>query len=275
MSNILRLQIKKSLKITCGVITLIITFVPENIFKLISLSNSWSDATIVLINRVILFIGVLILTYFSYFVYCKIRKKVSITGDNFSIEIRYGNLFDITDGKVVINFDECFTTKVGEEPAEIKPGSVCGQFLTHYPTIDILKLIDDVGVKPERGKSQYDHKPKYKPGTIVPNERYLLMAFAKLDSEGLGRLTYEEYVDCLNTLWEQIDKYHGTEDVYLPILGSKITRFDRELTQQELLDIMIVSYWLSPKRMKKPCKLHIICKPQEGFSLSNIKRIQQ
>ena len=111
---------------------------------------------------------------------------------------------------------------------------------------------------------------RYASGTIVPNGDYLLMAFAKLNQNGLGHLTYDEYLECLNSLWEQIDLWHGTSDVYVPILGSKITRFDKELTQQELLDTMISSYRLSPKKMKKPYKLHIVCREREGFSLNDI-----
>lgn len=52
------------------------------------------------------------------------------------------------------------------------------------------------------------------------------MAFTRLNENGLGEMTYNQYLDCLNTLWQQIDCYHGTDDVYLPILGSKIVRFE-------------------------------------------------
>ena len=96
------------------------------------------------------------------------------------------------------------------------------------------------------------------------------MAFAKLDRDGLGHLTYEEYIGCLNMLWQQIDMYHGTCDVYIPILGSKITRFDKELTQQELLDIIINSYRLSSKKLREPYRLHIVCREREGFSLNDV-----
>ena len=75
-------------------------------------------------------------------------------------------------------------------------------------------------------------------------------------------------IPCINV---NLPIYHGTSDVYMPILGSRITDIDRNLTQQELLDIMIASYILSPKRLKKPCTLHIICKKREGFSLGDIK----
>ena len=205
-----------------------------------------------------------------YLFYQCLRTKVFINGNNFSIQIEYGDLFQISKGKIVIDFDECFTTTVGENPAEIKPTSVCGQYLVRYPIYNIQDLIEKAGVKSSRKKSKYNNQNSYSSGTIVPNDNFLLMAFAKLDENGLGCLSYDEYIDCLEKLWEQIDIWHGTSDVYVPILGSKIVRFDKDLTQQELLDIMISSYRLSPKKMNKSYTLHIVCRKQNGFSLNKI-----
>ena len=176
---------------------------------------------------------------------------------------------NINDGVKVINFDECFTTTVGNRPEDIKPASVCGQYLQKYPISDMQNLISDAGITPV-GKSLFAQKDKYAHGTIIRRGDFLLMAFAKLDRDGRGILTYDKYLDCLEKVWEQIDLHHGTDDVYLPILGSRITRFEREFSQQELLDIMISSYRLSDRKIKKPNVLHIICKEREGFSLNNI-----
>ena len=96
------------------------------------------------------------------------------------------------------------------------------------------------------------------------------MSFTKLNQHGLGEMTYTQYLECLQTLWEQIDIYHGTKDVYVPVLGSQIVRFERDLTQQELLDIMISSYRLSPKRLRRPYTLHIVCRKRDGFSINDV-----
>ena len=262
--------LNKGSTIGYAVITAIFTILPEDCFKIATINANWSEAVNVLIIRLIVCMVIFIGANIGYSIYKKKRRNISISGKNYSIVIEYGNLLSITDSKVVINFDECFTTKVGEDPADIKPASLCGQFLKKYPIRNMQELIDKAGVKPMKGKSQYKGLDKYVPGTIVPKGDYLLMAFAKLDANGLGYLTYVEYLECLNTLWEQIDLWHGTSDVYIPVLGSKITRFDKELTQQELLDVMISSYRLSPKKMKKPYKLHIVCVEREDFTLNDI-----
>ena len=113
------------------------------------------------------------------FVNRKNRKKVLISDENLSIQIEYDDLFKVTDGKIVIDFDECFSTRVGEAPFEIKPNSVCGQYLQKYPIGNIQSLIDSANIKPAHGGSLYNHQKKYTPGTIVPHNEFLLMAFSK------------------------------------------------------------------------------------------------
>lgn len=270
MSKIRNLFVNKGSAVAYAVLSFIFAIIPEDCFKLSVKEDEWPDATIILINRIIICVIVLVLANIVYCIYRKMRKKVTIRGNNHIIQIEYGNLFAIKSGKIVIDFDECYTTRVGSAPSDIKPDSVCGQYLSKHPIVSMEKLINYAGVKAAKGKSEYNGQIRYTPGTIVPNEDFLLMAFAKLDKDGLGKLTYDEYIECLNTLWQQIDKYHGTSDVYMPVLGSKITRFDRELSQQELLDIMISSYRLSTKKLRQPYKLHIVCREREGFSLNDV-----
>lgn len=275
MSKIWKFLIGKGSAIAYAIITAIFTIVPEDAFNCVKICKDWSDTRSILVNRLIVCVVVFILSNLVYWCWRKNRKKATVKGSNFSIQIEYADLMNIPSGKVVINFDECFTTKVGVAPGDIKAGSVCGQYLEKYKKdhnnleIDIQKLINEAGIKPAKGKSRYKGQTRYTPGTIIQNGNDLLMAFAKLDENGRGNLTYEEYLDCLDKLWEQLDIYRGTDDVYVPILGSRITYFDKEFTQQELLDIMINSYSLSPKKIKEPNKIHIVCKERDGFSINN------
>ena len=115
-------------------------------------------------------------------------------------------------------------------------------------------------------------KKKYESGKLVSNGDDLLMSFAKLDADGIGKFfSHKEFLDCLFLLWKEIDKYYGQKDVCIPILGSGLTRINETLlTQQELLDIIINSYKLSPHKIKSPYKLHIVCKKNDDFSLNKI-----
>jgi len=132
-------------------------------------------------------------------------------------------------------------------------------------------LINNAQLKPAKGKSKYKNKERYESGKLVPNGDYLLMAFAKLNKEGLGEFSRDEFIDCLSMLWKEINKYYGQKDVCIPILGSGVTRGEiAALTQQELLDIIIVSYKLSAHKIKSPRQLHIVCKKCDDFSLNKI-----
>ena len=264
-----RILFNKGITISLAIISLFFTVLPDEVFKCGIVKCGWNETFIILSNKVFVCLVLFILINLFYYFYYKNRKAVTISDKHFSIKIEYADLFKIKEGKKVINFDECFSTNVGNKPGDIKPNSICGQYLTNYPIEDMQALIKTSGINPI-GISQYNNHEKYALGTLIPRFGFLLMAFAKLDEEGLGHLSYSDYLESLSTLWNQIDLYHGTDDVYLPILGSRITRFDKDLTQQELLDIMIASYRLSPKKLKKPNTLHIVCKEREGFSLNRV-----
>lgn len=262
----------------CGVraftiIGFIFTFIPDSIVDSIDICNKIQNTGVkTVLIKAMIYIILFIITIIIALLYLKLRKKIMINGHNYTIQIQYGNIFDIPDCKKIIAFDECFTTELGEAPHQIKPTSICGQYLTMNPTLDINALISASGITPETTPSQFQSKTRYESGTIIPNGEFLLMAFAKLDGIGLGHLNRDEYLDCLSLMWKEIDKYYAQNDVCIPILGSGITHRggDADFTQQELLDLIIYSYQLCNDKIKKPHKLIIVCKKVDGFSLNDI-----
>lgn len=255
-----------------SIITVVFTFIPETIFERYKLLQNFSDEVNVTLNRVWIFIIIFVLSILFNAIYLSCRRSINIKGKNYCIKIEYGDLFEMSDCKKVIPFDECFTTSVGDSPSDIKPTSICGQYLERNPILDMQGLIDNAQLKPSKSKSKCQNKKRYDSGKLVPNGDYLLMSFAKLDKDGLGIFfSHDEFLDCLSTLWKEIDKYYGQKDVCISILGSGTTRIDSGLlTQQELLDIIIESYKLSSHKIKFPCRLHIVCKKCDGFSLNKI-----
>lgn len=267
--------LKKSTMWALSIITIIFTFVPETCFKQYKLLENASDDKTIIMNRLLAFIIVLLLSIVFNALYLHFRNNIHIKGHNYAIQVSYGNLFDMHSCKKVINFDECFTTTIGDAPSQVKPNSICGQYLQNNPISDIQPLIEEANLKAARGKSEYQNKTRYDSGRLVPNGDFLLMAFAKLDKDGLGKFySREEFLNCLSTLWHEIDKHYGDKDVCIPILGSGRTRMDglsgTSLTQQELLDIIICSYKLSPYKIHPPHKLHIVCNKRDDFSLNKI-----
>ncbi len=191
------------------------------------------------------------------------------------IRIEYGDILKKKKCRRVINFDECFTTEVGGNVGDISPTSICGQYLTQNPNIDMQKLIRDSNLVPLQRKSKYNQLTCYQPGSIVPCGDDLLMAFAPLDENGRGGFhSRKEYLECLSKLWEEIDKYFEPRDVCIPLLGAGRTHFESSsgasYSSQELLDIIINSYKLSSCKIKSPYKLRIVVKKNVGISLDKI-----
>lgn len=260
-----------SLTWTLSIITVVFAFVPEACFKVFKMLKTAPDEVNVIINRVLIFIIVFIAVLLIDIFVRHVRKSIKLKGHGYSIHIEYGDILKKDNCKKVIQFDECFTTSVGDGPSDVKSASICGQYLIANPIDNMQALIEQTPLK-LKGKSRYQSKGRYESGKLVPNGDYLLMAFAKLDKNGLGWFfSRDEYLDCLSLLWNEIDKYYGQKDVCISILGSGLTRFeDKLLTQQELLDIIVASYKMSPHKLKPPYELHIVCKKADGFSLNKI-----
>lgn len=259
---------------TFSFITILFTFVPESAFDLFSWSRfipSIIPAVNIVINRIIVLTVCFIIVSIMNCIRYLCRRRYVINDDTCCIEVTYGDILEQKDCKIVIPFDECFSTHVGPNPEDINENSICGQYLKRYPITNMQALIMSRKIKPESSKSEYGCLERYLSGTLVPRDNFLLMSFAHLDSNGSGFISCDDYLKCLSKLWKEIDKYYSQNDVCIPILGSGVTRFNgAELTQQELLDKIIASYKLSCYKIKKPSKLRIICKKTDGFSLNRI-----
>lgn len=245
-----------------GIATGIFTFVPEAFFgkyewvtQITLKQYKWfafcdaQDINII-ISRLVCFLLVWIGTSLLYGAFLKFRRWTTIKGQNYSIKVEYGNILKKRKCKRVISFDECFTTQVGNATADINPNSICGQYLSLHPNLDVQQLIETAQITPARSKSKYQHKTRYDSGTIVPNGDDLLMAFAKLDERGKGRFfSRDEYIKCLDLLWKELENYYSEKDVCVPILGAGTTSFDggsgASISQQDLLNMMIWSYKLT------------------------------
>ena len=276
-------KLQKSCTWAFGVISVVLTFVPEDLFsgcqKIKNISKAitkvWescpvtSDELSSVIGRVIFFICIVLITVTYKCVHARFREKICINGRNYCIQVEYGDLL-LQRGWKVVSFDECFTTTVGIAPADIKSSSICGQYLTRYPITDMQQLITDAKLNPERERSEYNNQIRYKSGLLLQRDDYLLMAFAKLDRDGKGYFaSRDEYLQALSVFWSELDKYYAQMDVCISVLGAGITRIgDVTPTQQELVDMIIYSYKLSPHKIKS--KVRIICKRNKEFSLDRV-----
>lgn len=268
--------LKKSWTYGLAIASFLFAIVPESCFSKIKVSKSWPKEWDIVAMRLIICAVLIVSACLIYWLYIRLRHYVTVSGKNYKIKVEYGDILREKKGKKLISFDECFTTKVGSETGEINAASLCGKYLNLYPMSDeeMKNLLKTAGLKSLNEPSRYKSKTRYKPGSMILKDSYLLMAFTKLDENGRSSMNYNDYLDCLSVMWKDIDDHYGQEDVYIPVLGAGTTKFeDWDPDQQELLNVIIESYKLSRDKIKLPCKLHIVCSKRDGFSLNNIDMV--
>ena len=254
----------------------VFTILPDEAFDLASRGINLPGGYEVAAGRVALIVALSVVALAAYALFLWRRNSILLDDGECLIEVKYGDLLKEENCKRVISFDECYTSHVGKAPEDIKPASICGQYLLSKPDLDVDVLVKQSGLETSPTPSRFQERTCYAPGSIVPAGDDLLAAFATLNGDGRAEFKQrKEYLDCLSRLWGEIYKHCDQRDVAIPILGSGLTNFSggsgKPLSQQELLSMIIRSYKLSDKKVKRPQRLRIVCKRQDGFSLNRIE----
>lgn len=191
-------------------------------------------------------------------------EKVEIKINNSVIEVKVGDVFQ-ENGLKVIAFNEYFDTIVDNKIISEK--SLNGLYIKNVEK-DVAKLdkliIDDDELKDkieeENNSRRRGKKIKYRLGSTVEVEEYLLTAFSKFDNSNRAYLYMHDYINCLMNFWNEIDRIYAGRSVSIPLLGSGITRFKEyeTISHQELLELLIWSFKVSRVKFNYPSKVTII-----------------
>jgi len=223
-------------------------------------------------DEVKIYIGIIFL-FSLVFVYIKDWRKanklqsIDINVEESIVTIKTGNIFE-EDGFKVITFNEYFDTLVNDKIISKK--SINGIFINNYLNESIEEFDSFID-----NKDHYDEedilclddgrksgkKQKYRIGTIaVYKEKYIITAFTKFDKNNKAYLTMPDYLGFLITLWDKINNVYAQKSVSVPIFGSGITRIKehKNISDEELLKIMLWTFRISEMRFKYPAKLNIV-----------------
>ncbi|KAA6322889.1 hypothetical protein EZS27_027616 [termite gut metagenome] len=215
------------------------------------------------IGAICLFI--LIVIYISIWIWANRLKKIKINIDGSSVIIKEGDLFE-EEGYKAIGFNEYFDTQVDNKI--ISEHSLNGIFIKRIcsnNTEELDKYItnqcntDDI-IEKDVERKRGGKKIKYKLSSIVVYDEYLLTAFSKFDDENRAYLTMPEYIEFLINFWDRVNRIYAQKSVSVPVFGSGITRIKehKNITDEDLLKIMLWTFKLSEYRFKYPAKLTII-----------------
>lgn len=212
----------------------------------------------------IIFFILLIITYIIIWFISNIYNNIKLNINNSKIEIKYGDIFE-EKGKKVITFNEYFDTCVDNNIINQK--SINGQFIMNKVT-DINEfdnyISNELNTRNKKfkinNKRLTGKKNKFELGiTIKYQDEFLLTAFTKFNSNNNAEISMQEYINFLLELWNELDILYSQDIVVIPLLGAGVTRFrDYNVTEQELLELILWTFKISKIKFTYPSKLCII-----------------
>ena len=212
-----------------------------------------------------LFVGLLVLGYFAIWIWADNLNDVDVNVEGSEVTIKVGDIFQ-QPGLKAIAFNEYFDTQV--DNTVVAEASLNGIFIKNHIDVspeELNKYIAsyafesgdalDANTTRESGNTV-----RYQIGTICVYRDYLLTAFAKFDANNRAHLTMPEYLEFLITFWDRVNRVYAQQSVSTPVFGSGITRIKghKNISDEDLLKIMLWTFRISEMRFKYPAKLTII-----------------
>lgn len=213
----------------------------------------------------IIFLFTLSLLYFGIWLKSNNLTEVNLDVEGSIVTVKAGDLF-LQDGFKVIAFNEYFDSQVDDNIISHK--SLNGLYIDNHlsgPISDLDQSIsnykfDEDEILEVNQDRKVGKKQKYSLGTIFVNEDYLLTAFSKFDDKNRAFLTMPDYLGFLINFWDKVNRIYAQKSVSVPIFGSGITRIKehKNISDEDLLKIMLWTFRISEMRFKFPAKLTIV-----------------
>lgn len=210
-------------------------------------------------------LALLILTYITLWFGSNNLQDISLSIEGSTVNIKTGDIFQ-QSGLKAIAFNEYFDTVVDDRI--IAKRSLNGIFLEQHlgtSVADLDQHIDEYQFENDDvlGKDvnrTAGKRVKYKVGTICVYKDYLITAFAKFDDSNRANLTMPEYLEFLINFWDKVNRVYAQKSVSTTIFGSGITRIKghKNISDEDLLKIMLWTFRISEMRFKHPAKLTIV-----------------
>jgi hypothetical protein len=226
---------------------------------------------------------VLIIIYLIIWYRANKLTNINIDIDGSNVNIKCGDLFS-EDGLKTIAFNEYFDTIVDDKLISNK--SLNGVFINKYFSGKIKELDDFIVEKADEldvVNNQVTRRlggktVQFKLSTIFVYDEFILTAFSKFDEHNKASLTMPEYIEFLINFWDRVNRVYAQKTVSVPVFGSGITRIKehKNISDEDLLKIMLWTFKLSEMKFKHPAKLTIVIhKDKIGqINLFNIKSIE-
>jgi hypothetical protein len=192
-------------------------------------------------------------------------EEVNLDIEGSIVTVKKGDIFE-QPGFKVIAFNEYFDTQVDDRI--ISRQSLNGIFIADHLDIPVAEFdkyiencqFDDDERLDENTNRRDGKKIKFSIGTVCVYNEYLLTSFSKFDERNRAWLTMPDYLGFLISFWDKVNRVYAQKSVSVPIFGSGITRIKehKNISDEDLLKIMLWTFRISEMRFKYPAKLHIL-----------------
>ncbi len=194
-----------------------------------------------------------------------------IVADN-EVHIKQADIFN-QNGLRLIPFNENFDTVVDD--VIIAHKTLNGMFIDHHVE-DIAELNNTIRNAPKVPNLNIRNshgKTKFELGRIIRFHDYLLLAFTRFNKNNYAYLSHNDFERCLLTMWKEIERVYANKPIFLPLLGSGITRFTDtpHKDNSSLIKCLLCTLKMSGVHIKKPIT---ICLTEDTLSDINIYELK-
>lgn len=203
--------------------------------------------------------------------YCKAKKGISIKVRGINVNIRQGDIFK-EKGWKVIAFNEFFDTTVDD--IVIAHNTLNGIFIDHHveDLDDLQRSIANADDNPILKRRMRNGRLIYPLGRIITYNDFMLLAFTHFDNN-MAHLSQKDYENCLRVMWTEISRTYANRQIFIPLLGSGITRFDGtpHKSKSDLLRCMLCTLRTSGANINQPITILLTEEATQEINIYEMK----
>jgi hypothetical protein len=240
----------------------------------ISLDNIWGTYNWII--KFLLVFGLFLFIVVVIFIvkYQKSKEGISLKIRGITVSIGQGNIFEAKGWKVIA-CNEFFDTTVDD--VIIAKNTLNGIFIDSYvENIDDLRqTIANASDNPKFKRYTCNDRRVYPLGRIIPYKDFMLLAFTHFE-DNQAHLTQKDYEDCLRVMWTEISRVYANKPVFIPLLGSGITRFDGTPYKSnfDLLRCMLCTLRTSGANINQPITILLTEEAIQDINIYEIKGVK-
>lgn len=241
----------------------------------ISLEKFWGDYSWII--KLLFIIGIFLIIDIVIFIIKRHLAKdgISLSIRGIKVNIRKGDIFE-ANGWKVIAFNEYFDTQVDD--MIIAHNTLNGKFIDDYVT-DINELNHVISAETDDNTSfkrrTRNNRIIYPLGRIIRYKDYMLLSFTHFDNNQ-AHLTQKDYENCLRVMWAEISRTYANRPIFIPLLGSGITRFDGtpHKSNFDLLRCMLCTLRTSGVNINQPITILLTEETMRSINIYEIKGVK-